>query len=97
MTELDSGPQPTNGMAIASLVLGIVSVLIVWIPFVGLFGTLLAIIGLVLGVLALKGISGKGLAIGGIVTSGISLVITLLYLLVFGAVIGAAATANAAG
>jgi len=97
MTELDSAPQPTNGLAIASLVLGIVSVLIVWIPFIGLFGTLLALVGLVLGVLALRGVSGKGLAIGGIVTSGISLVITVLYLLVFGAVIGAAAAGNAAG
>ena len=33
------GPTPTNGMAIASLVLGIVSVLFVWIPIVGILGT----------------------------------------------------------
>ncbi len=97
MTEFETGPQPTNGLAIAALVLGIVSVLIVWIPFVGLFGTLLAIVGLVLGILALRRAGGKGLAIGGIVTSGISLVITLLYLLLFGALVGAAATSQSVG
>ncbi|MES2034492.1 MAG: hypothetical protein V4466_09970 [Pseudomonadota bacterium] len=97
MSELDSGPRPANGLAIASLVLGVISVLIVWIPIIGLFGTLLALVGLVLGILGLKGVTGRGLAIGGIVTSGISLVITVLYMLLFGALVGAAATSQAAG
>lgn len=91
---LPRGPEPANGMAIASLVLGIVSVLIVWIPIVGILGTLMALIGLVLGILALRGASGRGLAIGGIVCSGVSLVITAIYMLGFLAIIGAAA-ANA--
>jgi hypothetical protein len=92
MTDIDRGaPAPTNGMAIASLVLGIVSVLIVWIPVVGILGTVMALIGLVLGILSLRRLEGRGLAIGGIVCAGVSLVITALYLMAFLAVIAAAA------
>lgn len=86
MTQTAPQPQPTNGLAIASLVLGIVSILFVWIPIVWLLGTPLAIIGLVLGLLALRRPSGRGLAIGGLVCAGASLLITALY--VFSAVLG---------
>jgi uncharacterized membrane protein len=92
MTEHDRGaPAAANGMAIASLVLGIVSVLIVWIPVVGMLGTVMALVGLVLGILSLRKLEGRGLAIGGIVCAGVSLVITALYLMAFLAVIAAAA------
>lgn len=97
MTEVDSGPQPSNGLAITSLVLGIVSLLIVWIPIVGLLGTLLALGGLVTGIMALQRPGGRGVAIGGIVTSSISLVLTVLGFLALGALIGLGAAANAAG
>lgn len=86
MTQTAPQPQPTNGLAIASLVLGIVSILFVWIPVVGILGTLMAIIGLVLGILALRQPTGRGLAIGGLVCAGVSLLITALY--VFSAVLG---------
>lgn len=88
------GPAPTNGMAIASLVLGIVSVLIVWIPIVGILGTLMALISLVLGILALRQSTGRGLAIGGLVCAGVSMVITAVYMFGFVAILSAAA-ANA--
>ena len=95
MTDFDRGaPAPANGMAIASLVLGIVSVLIVWIPIVGILGTIMALIGLVLGILALKKIGGRGMAIGGIVCAGVSLVITALYMVGFAAILSAAANAG---
>lgn len=97
MSDIDSAPQPSNGLAITSLVLGIVSLLIVWIPIIGLIGTLLALVGLVLGVVALQRPGGRGLAIGGIVTSSISVVLTVLGFLALGALIGLGAAANAAG
>jgi len=97
MSELDTGPQPSNGLAITSLVLGVVSLLIVWIPIIGLIGTLLALGGLVTGILAIQRPGGRGLAIGGIVTSAISIVLTVLGFLALGALIGLGAAANAAG
>jgi type II secretory pathway pseudopilin PulG len=75
-------PQPhkRNGLAIASLVLGIIS-----IPTLGLLGVG-AIIALVLGSIALNRIkkdpathSGKGMAIAGIITSAFSLLLTAVF------------------
>lgn len=86
MTQTAPQQQRTNGLAVASLVLGIVSILLAWIPVVGLLGTPMAIIGLVLGLLALRQPGGRGLAIGGLVCAGVSLLITALY--VFSAVLG---------
>jgi len=88
------GPAPANAMAIASLVLGVVSVLIVWIPIVGILGTIMALIGLVLGIMALRRPNGRGMAVGGIICAGVSLAITALYMVGMMAIIAAAA-ANA--
>ena len=78
------GPPPlpsVNGMAIASLVLGIIGV----IPC--FWNGLFAIIALVLGIIAVRKINagtaapdGRGMAIAGIVLGGIGTAITLLLL-----------------
>ncbi len=83
----------SNGLAVAALVVGILSLL-------GLFcfgvpGLLLGIIAIVLGVLGIKkantmpGQPQKGLAIGGIVTGAIGLLVGLAFtaLLVFGSTV----------
>jgi type II secretory pathway pseudopilin PulG len=73
-------PQTRKGMAIASLVLGIIS-----IPTMGLF-VVGAITAIVLGVIALGKIkkepatySGKGMAIAGIITSSVSLLLIAVF------------------
>ena len=63
----------SNGMAVASLVLGILSILFVWLPFIGLGAWILAPIGLVLGLVALGKPFGRGMAIAGSICSGIGL------------------------
>ena len=81
----------SNGLAVASLVLGILSILFVWIPFIGLVSWILAPIGLVLGLVALNKPFGRGMAIAGSICSAIGLLgcIGLVVL------IGAAAAAGA--
>lgn len=50
-------------MAIAALILSIVGLILCWIPFVGWLGVLLALVGIILGVVALKkGKKGLGIA-----------------------------------
>jgi Na+/H+-dicarboxylate symporter len=81
---------PVNGLAVAGLVLGILSVLLCWLH---LFDLPIAVVGLVLSIVGLGrsnqlGGSGRGMAIGGIVTSAVGLaaaltVMVLLYLWVF--------------
>jgi hypothetical protein len=74
--------QTRNGLAVASLVLGIIS-----IPTLGLLGVG-AITAIVLGSIALNRIkkepaihSGKGMAIAGIITSSVSLLLTAMFCL----------------
>lgn len=72
------------GMAIAAMVLGIVSACTCWV------GVPLAIVGLILGILGLKTPKGKGMAIAGIVISAVVLAIWLTLLLIGLFAVGAA-------
>lgn len=83
-----------NGLATASMVLGIIAIAIVWIPIIGMIGSLLALVGLVLGFVALQKPTGRGQAIAGIACSAVALAITILGWLAFGAILGAAASAG---
>lgn len=65
------GPAPTNGLAIAALVVGILALLTFWTVFGGI---ILGIAGVILGAMGLSkankiGGVGKGMAIGGLVTA----------------------------
>ena len=70
---LHTTPQASNGLAVASLVLGILSLFFVWIPLVGMISWVLSILGLVFGVIALGRLEGRGIAIAGAICSGIGL------------------------
>ncbi len=71
-------------MAIASLVLGIISIILSMIPFCSLFSILPAIVGLILGIVDVvkkrKNGGKKGMSITGIVLSGIAIVIMTVWL-----------------
>ena len=82
---------PGNGLATASLVLGIIALVIVFIPVLGMLAWLCAPIGLILGLVALSKPHGRGSAIAGIVCSALSLLICLGWVLFFGAIMAAAA------
>jgi hypothetical protein len=63
----------TDGVALAALIVGILSLLIAWVPFIGLLGVVGGIIALVLGFVARgrikrTGAGGNGVALTGIVT-----------------------------
>ena len=87
-----SGYIPTKlpaGMAIASLVMGIVSILgALPLSFITI---VVALVGLILGIIALRKVrkgtgGGKGMAIGGVVTSAIGFILSavVLVLLIIG-------------
>ncbi len=65
----------SNGHGIASLILGIVSIVFSWVPFLGLVS---GIVGIVLSIKQRK-ISPNGIATGGLVTSIIGIVISAIY------------------
>ena len=73
----------SNSLGIASIVLGVVALLICWIPFVGLISAAFAGVGLVLSLVGLglsikRGGQGIGYPIAGIALNGLPLAVVLL-------------------
>ncbi len=65
-------------MAVASLVLGIVALVMGFIPGVGLVGIVVAIVAVILGALGRKDPAKAGLATGGLVCGIIALALSLI-------------------
>lgn len=76
-------------MIIASLVIGIVSFILGFVPFCNYFATIPAIVGIILGVVGLtnakKSEQPTGMAIAGIVLNAVAIVFILLWTFVIGA------------
>ncbi len=85
---------PSNGLGVASLVLGILSIIFGIIPFVGLISWILAPLGLILGFVGMGKPYGRGITIGGIVTSGVGLLICILWVVGFGALLSTSGEIN---
>lgn len=82
-------------MAVASLVLGIVALVMGFIPGVGLVGIIVAIIAVILGALGRRDPEKKGLATGGLVCGIIALALSLIvYFACGGAALCAALNAS---
>jgi len=82
---------PSNGLAVASMVLGIIAIFTFWIPFLGWIPV---VIGLALGLVALSKPLGRGMAITGVVCSGLALLAKIAFWVVFASALGAAAVAS---
>jgi len=90
-----AGP-PSSGAATASLVFGIIGLLISLFPVAGLIGLFPDLLAVALGMGALAGtknrpIANPGVAKAGIVTGILGAVICIAWLVFFGAIIGATA------
>lgn len=85
-----------SGIAIAAMVVGIVSIFLGWVPFLGFA---IGVTALVLGIIAIKKISGKGMAITGIITGGLAILwnlaviaVVIMGTAIFGGLLGGAVT-----
>ncbi|MBU0979638.1 MAG: DUF4190 domain-containing protein [Nanoarchaeota archaeon] len=78
----------TQGLAKASLVLGILALVLVWLPGINI---ILAILAIVFGIISLvklgknKELGGKGLSIAGIIMGGVGVILTPISLAFIGA------------
>lgn len=64
-----------NGLALASMILGIVAVTIAWMPFIVVVGAVCALLAVVFGVIALvranRSATGRGFAVAGLITGAL--------------------------
>jgi hypothetical protein len=75
------GPESGDGMALTSMILGIVAAAIGWVPVCGLIALAPAIVGIVLGALGLKSERRRGMAIAGIILSVIGIALAFIIFL----------------
>ncbi|HET8908969.1 MAG TPA: hypothetical protein VFN11_18580 [Ktedonobacterales bacterium] len=75
--------EPGSGQAVAGLVLGIVSVVVAFIPCLGLASPVTGIIGLIMGIQGRKSVSRHGMAVTGIVLSSIGIGLSVLLVLLY--------------
>lgn len=73
---MENENQQTNGMAISSLVLGILGVVLNLIPVIPY---LLGILAIIFGVAGMKMYNGKGMAVAGIVLGSITLAMKVFF------------------
>lgn len=78
---------PGNGLGIAGGVCGIVAVVLCWIPFVDYVSIVLGALAIIFGAVGIRhanahGGGGKGMAITGVVTGIVALVISVLFLVI---------------
>jgi hypothetical protein len=72
----------SNGLGTAGGVVGIVALVLLWFPYIGL---ILGVIGVVLGAVGLSRSNrlygaGKGMSIAGIVCGGVALILNILFI-----------------
>lgn len=74
-------PQPSKGLAVTSLVLGLIALLLSWLVFPAVLGLIAVVLGFVAVAKASKGTAGgRGMAIGGIITGVLSMIVAGLIL-----------------
>lgn len=79
-----AGSVPGRGMAIAALVLGILAFLGFWIPFLNIVSLIMAIVGLILGIVALrKYVAGKGLPLSAVIVNAIAAFLSLAFVILY--------------
>lgn len=91
--------RPKNGLGTTSLVMGILSIVFAWIPFVGLSAYAMSITGIITGVVGRGRVrsgvaTNGGASVGGVVTSIIGLVSVVLATVVYSSLMYAVATSE---
>jgi len=77
------GQKPRTGMAITSLVLGIIAFILAWFPLGSYLAVLLALLSVIFGIIAIRRPAGKGMAVAGLILGGIALVISIIASIVY--------------
>ncbi|RGE18839.1 DUF4190 domain-containing protein [Leucobacter sp. wl10] len=88
------GPVQPKGLAIAALIVGIASLVLGWLPFVGnAIGIGGGIAAVILGIVAVKKAQSKGMSVAGIVTGAVAIVLSIISIVIWILIFGFATTA----
>jgi membrane-bound ClpP family serine protease len=78
-------PAPRNGLGLSALILGVIAILTCWIVIGGLFGLIAIVLGVLGASRARRGrATNRGVAIAGIVTGALGLVVAIVIVVIGG-------------
>ena len=77
-------PSPTNGYAGAALLIGIISVLLVFAPVIGIVGFIGGVAAIILGAIGVRRNTAKGISIAGIILGALTVLIGVIALIITG-------------
>ncbi|NDK30631.1 DUF4190 domain-containing protein [Nesterenkonia haasae] len=77
----EQAPPARKGLGISAMVLGIVSIVLAFIPFIGLVSFLLGPLAVILGIVAIVKHRGEGQGIAGVITGAIGTIIAIVGIL----------------
>ena len=81
--------RPGNGFGVAALVVGIIALLLAWIPVINIGAIVLGVIAVILGILGLrKKFAGRGMSIAGIVLGALAIIGSVIVLIATAAFVG---------
>ena len=81
--------RPGNGFGVAALVVGIIALLLAWIPVINIGAIVLGVIAVILGILGLrKKFAGKGMSIAGIVLGALAIIGSVIVLIATAVFVG---------
>lgn len=77
MAQTQPTPAPTDSQAfgVTSLVTGILSLVLVWVPVINF---ILSVVAVIFGILGIRKPASKGMSIAGLATGGVALIITFI-------------------
>ena len=82
------GAAPRNGVGLAALIVGIVTLVLAFIPFEGYLGVIAIILGIVgLSRVRKRVATNRGMAITGIVLGAVAVVVAILWTFLFAAIV----------
>jgi hypothetical protein len=77
-------PQPSNGLAVSSMILGILSLIGTFTVIASACVVPFSVLGLILGIIALNRLYGRNMAVAGLWMNGISAVLSIGISLIWG-------------
>lgn len=92
--------HPKNGLGTAALVLGILAILVAFVPILGFFAYPLAILGIVFGLISVRRVTkrvatNRGVSVAGLVTSLIGFILVIVSTVVYVGAVNAAVSGAA--
>ncbi|GAA4876844.1 DUF4190 domain-containing protein [Saccharopolyspora cebuensis] len=76
---MPAAPPQKNALALTSMILGIIGVVLSFVPVIGMVSWVLGPLAVIFGIIGIRKQIGKGQALAGLITGGIAIVVCIVW------------------